>query len=298
MQKQKNIRINRLTQPVPEYRLDEMRSLLEFYDMPVILSALIKYMPEQNYRLMLEDLSCAQNVVLEERAVFEEGGLPGRGALKILVNKSPDQDLSPSECDKIGKIIASMEGEPKKYYVGMMNFLGAACRIHHEIKTSYMNSIRKRAQGGAPEEQVPDAVFRMFPGNKPPTQAEIKKREEEEIERLKQLNDKVKNEQPVQQQAKPEGAEQAGEEYESWAKKRAGLQQEEQPQEEQPKEQPQQAKAETPKPAPEVKEAPAPEPATEPKKKKPPKQQFKQYVPQLQISKGFTQIPMNRMMKK
>ena len=170
-----------------ESRIDEMRSVLEFHDLPTVLLAAIKNMPEENFRRMMEELAAAG----WSSAVFEEGGLPGRGALKILVGKGPEQELSPSECAKIGKIIASMKGEPRKYYVGMVNFLGAACRIHHEIKTSYMDAVRAGAEGNAPSEKVPDAVYRLFPGKKPPTKEEIKKREEEEIQRLKELNAKT-----------------------------------------------------------------------------------------------------------
>ena len=202
MNKDKNIRINRLSVPTPEHRLDDMRAMLEFHDLPMILGTMLKYMPEEQYKLMVEDLKCTQEVLMESRAIFEEGGLPGRGALKILVGKGPEQNLDDAECAKIGKIIASMRGEPKKYYVGMTNFLGAACRIHNQIKTSYMEAVRLQANGDTHREDVPAVVNRMFAGKTMPTEEEIKKRQDEEVQRLKELNKKT--EEKIQSTEEPE----------------------------------------------------------------------------------------------
>lgn len=211
-QKKKGMEIKRLDKNVPEYRVDEVNSLLEFHDMQSILAAMLRYMPEANFRLMTEELR-SETVSGESRKIFEEGGLPGSGALKILVGKGPDNQLTPAECVKIGKIIASMRGVPRQYYVGMMNFLGSAKRIYDTIHDAYVDEIRKQSEPGAkPSMQVPDVVNTMFPGKTMPTEAEIKKREQEEMERLSTLKDttnkKIEAKKEAQKEAQPNAEEQ------------------------------------------------------------------------------------------
>ncbi len=316
MEKDKSIRINRLTTPAPDHRLDEMRSLLETHDLPLVMLAMLKYMPEASFRLMVEDLKCTGTFIHEQQAIFEEGGLPGQGALKVLVGKGPEKQLDPSECAKIGRIIASMRGYPRQYYVGMMNFLGASCRIHHEIKTAYMEEVRQQTAGGSPSEQVPDVVDRMFPGKKQPSQEEIKQREKDELERLKNLNKETMQEiqgeegqaeykkefqreragtQPAEAPPQPEKKEEPkkrmktrAQEFAQAQREKRGIQQEEEAQT------PQETAQEIAKPE----EKPEPKPKPKPKKKEKPKPQFKQYVPQLSISKGFSRPSFNRTMRK
>ena len=316
MEKDKSIRINRLTTPAPEHRLDEMRPVLETHGLPMVMLAMLKYMPEASFRLMLEDLNAVGEFVNEQRAIFEEGGLPGQGALKVLVGKGPEKQLDPGECAKIGRIIASMRGYPRQYYVGMMNFLGASCRIHHEIKTAYVEEVRQQTAGGSPSEHVPDVVNRMFPGKKPPSQEEIKQREKEELERLKNLNKETMQEiqgeegqeeyrkefqreragtQPAQSKPEPQATPEPkkkmktrAQEFAQAEREKRGIQQEEEAQT------PQETAQKIVEP-----EAKAPEKKVEkPKKKKPEKPQFKQYVPQLSMSKGFSRPSFNRMMRK
>lgn len=279
MTKDSNMRINRLSAPVPEYRLDEIKSLLESHDLPVLLSALLKYMPESNFRLMVEDLLETKDTLLESLELFEQGRGTGQGALKILVNKGPDQELSHDECSKIGRIIASMDGPPKGYYVGMINFLGAACRIHHEIKTSYMEAKRQRiGNDNAKPEVVPDVVNRMFPGKEIPSDEELERRHKEEVEQVKskfeETSDTVKQNKGIQQEEQAQQPQQ---------------QEAPPPEPEKPKAKKGPKQEATP-PKPEPEPQPEPQPELEPEKKKPEGSQFKQYVPQITLSKVPVQL--------
>ena len=274
MEKENNIKINRLTRPVPESRLDDMRSLMEYHDTPMILAAMLRYMPDTEYRRMVEDLNYSNEVLLEERAIFEEGGLPGRGALKILVSKSPEQNLEAAECQKIGRIIASMQGEPRKYYVGMINFLKAACKISGLIWDSYREAAIANADKMHPPEQVPDVVNRLFPGKTMPTPEEIKKKEAEESKRLKELNKKAKtqakeqetNEPPTRTRAPRESS--LGMQKTPWTDRTKMMQRGQNPQTQEEAQE----------------EAVAPSKPVKPKQAKS-KTAFKQYVPQLSVVK-------------
>jgi hypothetical protein len=272
MERNSHMRINRLTRPVPEYRLDEIRSILEYHELPVVLTSMLKYMPEENFRLMIEDLRHSIDVMLENQAIFEENTLPGQGALKILVGKVADQKLSPSECEKIGKIIASMEGLPRRNYVGMINFLGAACRIHHEIKDAYINAVRAQAQGNATKEAVPEVVYRMFP-KKEMSDAEVKAQQRAEIERLSGLRGRAAE---AQEETEREESQRENEEEQT---AQQPVQQPAEPTQpiEQPteEEQPIQEQPEIAEPA-----------EKKPKKPAKPKPQFKQFVPPITV-KGY-----------
>lgn len=60
-----------------------------------------------------------------------------KGDLKKLVGKKEHEELTVKDAAKIGKKVASMDGEKKKKYVGIINFLGASCRIYNEMWGSY-----------------------------------------------------------------------------------------------------------------------------------------------------------------
>jgi len=60
--------------------------------------------------------------------------------LKFLVGKTGQERIEPSEGTQIGRLIAKMENVDRRDYVGMVNFLGASCRIHHEILDAYINA--------------------------------------------------------------------------------------------------------------------------------------------------------------
>lgn len=63
--------------------------------------------------------------------------LEKKGDLKKLVGKEDDEDLTVADAKKLGVKIANMEGEKKKKYVGIINFLGASCDIYNEIWKNY-----------------------------------------------------------------------------------------------------------------------------------------------------------------
>lgn len=63
--------------------------------------------------------------------------LEKKGDLKKLVGKDEDEDLTVNDAKKLGVKIANMEGEDKKKYVGIVNFLGASCNIYNEIWKNY-----------------------------------------------------------------------------------------------------------------------------------------------------------------
>jgi hypothetical protein len=63
--------------------------------------------------------------------------LEKRGELKKLVGKDPKEELTVNDAKKLGVKIANMDGEKKKKYVGIINFLGASCNIYNEIWKNY-----------------------------------------------------------------------------------------------------------------------------------------------------------------
>jgi hypothetical protein len=63
--------------------------------------------------------------------------LEKKGDLKKLVGKDEDEELTVNDAKKIGVKVANMEGEDKKKYVGIINFLGASCSIYNELWKNY-----------------------------------------------------------------------------------------------------------------------------------------------------------------
>lgn len=75
-----------------------------------------------------------------ERAIsnFEKFAiLEKKGDLKKLVGKTDDDELTVNDAKKLGVKIANMDGEQKRKYVGIINFLGASCNIYNEIWKNY-----------------------------------------------------------------------------------------------------------------------------------------------------------------
>jgi hypothetical protein len=68
----------------------------------------------------------------EEFALYEK-----KGDLKKLVGKEEDEELTVNDAKKLGVKIANMEGEEKKKYVGIVNFLGASCNLYNELWKNY-----------------------------------------------------------------------------------------------------------------------------------------------------------------
>lgn len=63
--------------------------------------------------------------------------LEKKGDLKKLVGKDEDEELTINDAKRLGVKIANLDGEKKKKYVGIVNFLGASCGIYNEIWKNY-----------------------------------------------------------------------------------------------------------------------------------------------------------------
>jgi len=61
----------------------------------------------------------------------------GKSGIKFLVGKKDDEELTTNDAKRIGVKVANMEGEEKKKYVGIINFLGASCNIYNELWKNY-----------------------------------------------------------------------------------------------------------------------------------------------------------------
>jgi len=105
--------------------------------------------------------------------------------LKFLVGKTGQERIEPSEGTQIGKLIAKMENVDRRDYVGMVNFLGASCRIHHEILDAYINSRDDDEYNSQPK-----------PKKRKPVPKEIKKftnRMKNDEEYNEKTNDRIKH---------------------------------------------------------------------------------------------------------
>jgi len=60
-----------------------------------------------------------------------------KGDLKKLVGKKKDEELTVDDAKKIGVKVANMEGLQKKKFVGIINFLGASCKIYNSLWNNY-----------------------------------------------------------------------------------------------------------------------------------------------------------------
>jgi hypothetical protein len=67
-----------------------------------------------------------------------------KGDLKKLVGKDDDEELTTDDAKRLGIKIAKMDGEDKKKYVGIINFLGASCGIYNEIWKNYKKTRDRR----------------------------------------------------------------------------------------------------------------------------------------------------------
>jgi hypothetical protein len=69
-----------------------------------------------------------------------------KGDLKKLVGKDEDEELTVNDARKIGVKVANMDGEDKKKFVGIINFLGASCGIYNEIWKNYTRTRDKNTK--------------------------------------------------------------------------------------------------------------------------------------------------------
>jgi len=68
-----------------------------------------------------------------------------KGDLKKLVGKEEDEELTLNDAKRIGRKVANMDGEEKKKYVGIINFLGASCNIYNELWKNYKRTRDSKA---------------------------------------------------------------------------------------------------------------------------------------------------------
>jgi len=67
-----------------------------------------------------------------------------KGELKKLVGKDEDEDLTVNDAKRLGVKIANMDGEDRRKYVGIMNFLGASCSIYNTMWKNYKRTKKKQ----------------------------------------------------------------------------------------------------------------------------------------------------------
>lgn len=60
-----------------------------------------------------------------------------RNSLKELVGKDDEEELDLDDARRIGKKVSKMTGDDRKKFVGIINFMGASCRIYNEIWANY-----------------------------------------------------------------------------------------------------------------------------------------------------------------
>jgi hypothetical protein len=60
-----------------------------------------------------------------------------RNSLKELVGKDDEEELDLDDARRIGKKVSRMTGDDRKKFVGIINFMGASCRIYNEIWANY-----------------------------------------------------------------------------------------------------------------------------------------------------------------
>ena len=58
-------------------------------------------------------------------------------SIKDLVGKDEGDELDLDDARAIGRKISKMKGDDRKKYVGIVNFMGASCRIYNEIWANY-----------------------------------------------------------------------------------------------------------------------------------------------------------------
>lgn len=61
----------------------------------------------------------------------------GKGVLKTLVGKDANEDLTPADAKTIGKKISRMHGKQRQKFIGIVNFMGASCKIFNAIWANY-----------------------------------------------------------------------------------------------------------------------------------------------------------------
>ena len=61
----------------------------------------------------------------------------GQGGLKALVGKGTGEDLNVVDAKRIGAKISKMSGKNRQKYIGIVNFMGASCKVFNTIWQNY-----------------------------------------------------------------------------------------------------------------------------------------------------------------
>lgn len=82
--------------------------------------------------------------------VQQKAPITEENSIKDLVGKADDEELDLDDARTIGKKISKMHGDDRKKYVGIVNFMGASCRIYNEIWANYkpVDSQKKKSNHG------------------------------------------------------------------------------------------------------------------------------------------------------
>jgi len=68
---------------------------------------------------------------------FEDFQKLNENGLKKLVGKNDGEELTPSDAKTIGRKISKMHGKDRQKYIGIVNFMGASCKIFNAIWSNY-----------------------------------------------------------------------------------------------------------------------------------------------------------------
>lgn len=93
---------------------------------------------------------------------FEDWKLNEANGIKALVGKTADEDLTVQDAKRIGAKISKMAGKSRQKYIGIVNFMGASCKVFNEIWANYKPVDKQRATENDDKEytkpEVPAAV--------------------------------------------------------------------------------------------------------------------------------------------
>lgn len=128
-----------------ESRRADVGEMFPSVDVRLINEVLLESISDADYARAMSKLKALDDTLSSMDRINED-----RGRLKRLVGKEPDDYLSSADTKKVGTMIANMSDVDRRNYVGIINFLGASCRIHHELKEAYINEVNAQRSEGRP----------------------------------------------------------------------------------------------------------------------------------------------------
>lgn len=84
----------------------------------------------------------------------KEESKTGAGGLKNLVGKGTGEDLNVTDAKRIGQKISKMSGKARQKYIGIVNFMGASCKVFNAIWQNYKPVDKSRKTQNAGKEYV------------------------------------------------------------------------------------------------------------------------------------------------